>query len=66
MARGQSARHPNADVWMLRGAGGSSAFADPDRRVAFGYATTLMLFRPDPANDPRVKPLVQAVYDALD
>lgn len=48
------------------GAGGSSAFADPERRVAFGHAMTLMLLGPDPANDPRVTPLVQAVYDSLD
>ena len=45
------------------GAGGSAAFADPGRRVAFGYAMTLM--RLDPTGDNRVKSLVRAVYDSL-
>jgi CubicO group peptidase (beta-lactamase class C family) len=47
------------------GAGGSFAFADPERRLAFGYAMTRMLLQADPANDPRVIPLVEAVYDSL-
>ena len=47
------------------GAGGSYAFADPERRVAFGYAMTLMRLRPDSDNDPRVTSLIRAVYDSL-
>jgi hypothetical protein len=35
-----------------------------ERVVAFGYAMTRALL--DPANEPRVTPLVQAVYDSLD
>jgi CubicO group peptidase (beta-lactamase class C family) len=48
------------------GAGGSYAFADPEGRVAFGYAMTRLLLAPDPASDARVVALVRAVYDSLD
>ena len=48
------------------GAGGSYAFADPARQVAFGYAMTLMRLGTEPAKDPRVVSLVRAVYDSLD
>ena len=46
------------------GAGGFSAFADPERRVAFGYAMTLMQL--DAANDRRASSLIEALYDLLD
>ena len=48
------------------GAGGSYAFADPARQVAFGYATTRMRLGADSAHDARVTALVRAVYASLD
>ena len=45
------------------GAGGSAAFADPERRVAFGYAMTRLVFDP---SDARAKSLIEAVYSCLD
>ena len=46
------------------GAGGFAAFADPKRRVAFGYATTNMVL--EPGADERAKRLIRAVYELLD
>ncbi|WP_433262580.1 serine hydrolase domain-containing protein [Actinosynnema sp. CS-041913] len=46
------------------GAGGTTAFADPARRLAFGYTTTHLVQGP-PGIDPRVEPLITAVYDSL-
>jgi CubicO group peptidase (beta-lactamase class C family) len=45
------------------GAGGSLGFADPDRRVAFGYVMSDLRF--DPTGDPRSESLVAATYRAL-
>jgi CubicO group peptidase (beta-lactamase class C family) len=45
------------------GAGGSLAFADPDRGVAFGYVMNDLRF--DPNGDPRSESLVRAVYESL-
>jgi CubicO group peptidase (beta-lactamase class C family) len=45
------------------GAGGSLAFADPPRGLAFGYVMNDLRF--DPKGDPRSEELVRAVYDAL-
>jgi CubicO group peptidase (beta-lactamase class C family) len=45
------------------GAGGSLAFADPDRGIAFGYVMNDLRF--DPAGDPRSESLVEAVHRCL-
>lgn len=45
------------------GAGGSLAFADPDRAVAFGYVMNDLRFDPD--GDPRSQELVRALYRCL-
>jgi len=45
------------------GAGGSLSFADPDRRVGFGYVMNDLRF--DQTGDPRSESLVRALYDAL-
>jgi CubicO group peptidase (beta-lactamase class C family) len=45
------------------GAGGSLAFADPDRDLAFGYVMNDLRF--DPKGDPRSEELVRAAYRAL-
>jgi CubicO group peptidase (beta-lactamase class C family) len=45
------------------GAGGSLAFADPDRGIAFGYVMNDLRF--DPKGDPRSEELVRAVDRSL-
>ena len=45
------------------GAGGSLAFADPERGLAFGYVMNHLRF--NPAGDPRSEELVRAVYRSL-
>jgi CubicO group peptidase (beta-lactamase class C family) len=47
------------------GAGGSYGFADPERRVAFGYAMTRLVPGPNPASEARLVALIRAVYDSL-
>ncbi|MEV0646002.1 serine hydrolase domain-containing protein [Phytomonospora sp. NPDC050363] len=46
------------------GAGGTTAFADPEHRVAFAYATTRIMLGA-PGGDPRAEALIGAVYDTL-
>jgi CubicO group peptidase (beta-lactamase class C family) len=45
------------------GAGGSTAFADPDAGMSFGYVTSQLRF--DMAGDPRSRALVRAAYASL-
>lgn len=45
------------------GAGGSLAFADPDRQIGFGYVMNQM--SAGLGADPRWKPMLDALYDAL-
>ena len=45
------------------GAGGSVAFADPDRGLSFGYVMSQMKMAMEP--DPRSAGLVKAAYEAL-
>jgi CubicO group peptidase (beta-lactamase class C family) len=45
------------------GAGGSTAFADPDAGFGFGYVTSQLQF--DLTGDPRSRGLVRAVYASL-
>ncbi|MBB5959083.1 CubicO group peptidase (beta-lactamase class C family) [Saccharothrix tamanrassetensis] len=55
----------DATTFGHEGVGGTTAFADPARRLAFGYTTTQVVPGP-PGIDERVKPIIGAVYDALD
>jgi CubicO group peptidase (beta-lactamase class C family) len=52
-----------ANAFGHAGAGGSLAFADPDRGVGFGYVMNDLRF--DREGDPRSEELVRAVYRAL-
>jgi CubicO group peptidase (beta-lactamase class C family) len=45
------------------GAGGSLAFADPERKLGFGYVMNDLRF--DPTGDPRSEVLVRAAYEVL-
>lgn len=62
---------PGPEVWFgssqrafgAPGAGGSFAFADPDARLGFAYVMNRMGFYL--ADDPREKPLRDAVYRAI-
>ncbi|MDQ4143358.1 MAG: beta-lactamase family protein [Actinomycetota bacterium] len=54
---------PGVKTFGHGGAGGSAAFADPERRLAFGYAMTLLVL--EPGKDERATSLIQAVYEAL-
>lgn len=60
-------------TWGHAGAGGSQGFADPERRLGFGYAMSQMLSakpeerRPSSGGmDPRGQRLVRALYAALE
>jgi CubicO group peptidase (beta-lactamase class C family) len=52
-----------ASAFGHAGAGGSVAFADPDRGFAFAYVMTDLRF--DMTGDPRSESLVEAVYRAV-
>jgi len=62
---------PGPDVWFgssqralgAPGAGGSFAFADPDSRVGYAYVMNKMDFYL--VDDPREKPLRDAVYRSI-
>jgi CubicO group peptidase (beta-lactamase class C family) len=62
---------PGPDVWFgsserafgAPGAGGSFAFADPDARVGYAYVMNKLDFYL--TDDPREKPLRDAVYRAI-
>jgi CubicO group peptidase (beta-lactamase class C family) len=47
------------------GAGGSTAWADPDAGIAFAYVANQMRMRPGDEGDPRTSGLTRAVYAAL-
>lgn len=60
-------------TWGHAGAGGSQGFADPERRLGFGYAMSQMLSaKPEerrPASggmDPRGQRLIRSLYGALE
>jgi CubicO group peptidase (beta-lactamase class C family) len=46
------------------GAGGSFAFADPDARLGYAYVMNMMDFHL--TDDPREKPLRDAIYRAIE
>ena len=54
---------PNPRTFGHSGAGGSLAFADPDRRIGFGYVMNQM--SAGLGADPRWKPMLNALYAAL-
>ncbi len=54
---------PNPRTFGHSGAGGSLAFADPDRQIGFGYAMNQM--SAGLGADPRWKPMLDALYAAL-
>ncbi|AOS64129.1 serine hydrolase domain-containing protein [Actinoalloteichus hymeniacidonis] len=53
---------PGTRTFGHGGSGGISAFADPDRRLSFGYTTSRLVPGP-PGMDPRTSSLVEAVYE---
>ena len=55
---------PNPRTFGHSGAGGSLAFADPDRGIGFGYVMNQM--SAGLGADPRWKPMLAALYAALD
>jgi CubicO group peptidase (beta-lactamase class C family) len=57
--------HARSRTFGHGGAGGTTAFSDPDRRLAFGYATTRVVLGP-PGSDARASAIVSAVYKTLD
>lgn len=65
-ALGHPARYigPSPRAFGHSGAGGSIGFADPDARVGFGYVINAMQYHPT-LEDPRRRPLMDAVYDSL-
>jgi CubicO group peptidase (beta-lactamase class C family) len=62
---------PGPDIWFgsserafcAPGAGGSFAFADPDARIGYAYVTNKLDFHYN--DDPREKPLREALYRAI-
>lgn len=54
---------PNPRTFGHSGAGGSLAFADPDRQIGFGYVMNQM--SAGLGADPRWKPMLDALYAAL-
>ena len=54
---------PGARTFGHGGAGGSAAFADPDNKVAFGYAPKQL--RLDDKGGERAMALIEAVYESL-
>jgi CubicO group peptidase (beta-lactamase class C family) len=55
---------PNSNAFGDAGSGGSIAFADPQRRISFGYAQNAHL-GPEATIDSRPGRLISALYDAL-
>ena len=55
---------PNARAFGHSGAGGSLGFADPDAKLAFGYAMNRQIIV-DSLNDPRWPALMDATYACL-
>jgi CubicO group peptidase (beta-lactamase class C family) len=52
---------PNPRAFGHPGAGGALGFADPDRRLGFGYTPQRMIASGS-GGDPRWAPLIEAVY----
>ena len=55
---------PNDESFGHSGSGGSLGFADPEAKVGFGYVMNRMI-QPNTLEDPRWRPLTDAIYAAL-
>lgn len=54
---------PRAQAWGHSGAGGSTAFADPETGLAFAYVMNQM--RDDEGDETRARRLIAACYDCV-